>query len=242
MHVVVTGASQGIGRATALRLAQNRAALALHYHRHSDEARKLAQEVAERRCECFTVQADLAAPDGPREIAGAITQAWDRVDVLILNAGTYPRRRFQDLSPSEFLDCFRLHVFGPAELVQRLLPLLERSPSGRVIFVSSVLAFSGSRHGAHYAGAKAAQLGLARSLALELAPRITVNVVVPGSIDTAILAGDSPEQHIQRERAIPLGRIGRPEEVAEAIAFLASPGAAYLTGTTIHVNGGLRFD
>jgi 3-oxoacyl-[acyl-carrier protein] reductase len=103
-----------------------------------------------------------------------------------------------------------------------------------------MLAFQGSQYGAHYAAAKAGLLGLARSLARELAPRHTVNVVAPGSIDTAILAGDSPERRRERERSIPLGRLGRPSEVAQAIAFLASPAASYVTGATLHVNGGLR--
>ena len=133
-----------------------------------------------------------------------------------------------------------MHVVGPASLTRQLLPLLKRSASGRIIFVSSRLAYDGSRHGSPYATAKAAQIGLARSLALELAPGITVNVVAPGSIDTAILSGDSPEQRSERACQIPLQRIGTADEVAAVIAFLASPSASYITGTTVPVNGGYR--
>ncbi|MCI4369449.1 MAG: SDR family oxidoreductase, partial [Thermoplasmata archaeon] len=150
----------------------------------------------------------------------------------------YPRRPFASITDAEWLDCFRVNVFGAVGLTRRLLPLLERSTSGRVVFVSSVLAFTGSRHGAHYAGSKAALLGIARSLARELAPRITVNVVAPGAVDTAILASDTPELRAERRRAIPLERVAEAGEVAEAIAFLASPAASYITGTTLHVNGG----
>ena len=125
-----------------------------------------------------------------------------------------------------------------------MLPLLRKaSPSpARVVLVSSILAFNGSAHGADYAASKAGILGLARSLARELAPGITVNVVAPGSIDTAILAEDTPAQREARGRQIPLGRVGSPEEVARVVAFLTSPDANYMTGTTVHVNGGLRMD
>ena len=98
----------------------------------------------------------------------------------------------------------------------------------------------GSGKGADYSAAKAAVVGLSRALSRELAPEILVNSVAPGSIDTAILAGDSPERRAERERAIPLRRIGTAEEVAEAVAFLTSSGASYVTGATLHVNGGLR--
>ena len=127
---------------------------------------------------------------------------------------------------------------GRLEMTRRLLPQLRRARSGRLVFVSSVLAFTGSTHGAHYAAAKAGIIGLARSLARELAPTITVNVVAPGAIDTAILAADTPAQRAERSTRIPLGRVGTPEEVADAISYLISPRASYITGTVLHVNGG----
>ena len=186
--------------------------------------------------------ADLAAPDGPSALAAGVAGPWESLDVLVHNAGVYDRIPFERLGPSDWESALALNVVGPARLTQLLLPRLRRAPSGRIVFVSSVLAFTGSRWGAQYSAAKAGVLGLARSLARELAPSIAVNVVAPGSIDTAILAGDTPAVRAERARSIPLGRVGAPEEVAEAIAFLASPAASYITGTTLHVNGGLRFD
>lgn len=242
MRALVTGSSRGIGRATALRLARDGADLLVHGHEHPAEAESTAEAVRALGRAASVVTADLANRDGPIEVARAVRDRWDSLDVLVHNAGPYPRRAFAEVSDDEWRTCFNTHVFGPAALTRELLGHLRRAPSGRIVFVSSVLAFAGSAHGAHYAAAKAAQLGLARSLARELAPEVTVNVVAPGSIDTAILAGDTPEQRRARERAIPLGRLGTAEDVANAIAFLASPAAAYLTGTTLHVNGGLRLD
>jgi 3-oxoacyl-[acyl-carrier protein] reductase len=122
-------------------------------------------------------------------------------------------------------------------LVERLLPAMRKAPAPSVVFVTSVLAFTGTGHGAPYATAKAALLGLGRSLARELAPDIRVNLVAPGAIDTAILAGDTSQARAERLRAIPLGRLGRSDEVGEAIAFLLSARASYISGATLHVNG-----
>jgi 3-oxoacyl-[acyl-carrier protein] reductase len=238
VRVLLTGASRGIGRATALRLAGPGLELVAHYHAHAAEAETVVAEVRRRGGEAVAVAADLSTREGVRSLLAAVRSRWDRLDALVLNAGEYPRAKFEDVDEEAFERCFRLNVFAPASLTRELLPLLRRSPSGRIVLVSSVLAFIGTPHGAHYAASKAALLGLGRSLARELAPSITVNIVAPGSIDTAILAGDTPERRADRGRAIPLGRVGSPDEVAEAIAFLVAPAASYITGSTIHVNGG----
>lgn len=240
MRALVTGAATGIGRATARRLARDGYEVAVHYRAHRPEAEALVEEIRAMGGAAFLVPADLNARPEVERLARAVLDRWDSLDALVHNAGSYPRARASELAPEAFEAPFRLHVFAPAELTRRLEPALARANPGRVVFVSSILAFTGSRHGAHYAAAKAAQLGLARSLATELAPRIRVNVVAPGAIDTAIIADQTPDERRRREATIPLGRVGRPEEVAEAIAFLVSERSSYLTGTTIHVNGGLR--
>jgi 3-oxoacyl-[acyl-carrier protein] reductase len=240
VRALVTGASQGIGRATALRLAQDGIDVAVHYLTHETEARSVVDRIRELGRDAFQVRADLRDLSSVSPLADSIKSHWDTLDILVHNGGSYPRQSFVDTTDAGFEEQLRVHAVWPAALTRALLPLLRHSPSGRVIFVSSVLAFEGSRHGTPYATAKAAQLGLARSLARELAPWITVNIVAPGSIDTAVLAGDSPEQRDERGRQIPLGRLGSADEVAAAIAFLASPDARYITGATIPMNGGLR--
>jgi 3-oxoacyl-[acyl-carrier protein] reductase len=241
VRALVTGASGGIGRETARLLAGSKYELALHHHRHRQEAEHLAAELSEGDRAAFVLSADLGHPASIDRMVADLSSRWDRLDVLVQNAGSYPRGSIFELTDEQVDATLATNLLGPVRLLRRLLPLLERSPAGRIVFVSSVLAYTGSAHGAPYASAKAGLIGFARSLARELAPRITVNVVAPGATDTAILAGDTPELRARREAQIPLGRVASPREVAEAIAFLVSPRAAYMTGSTLHVNGGIYF-
>jgi 3-oxoacyl-[acyl-carrier protein] reductase len=242
VRALITGASRGIGRATSERLARDGFDVVLHYNTHRGEAEEVARRIRALGRSVEVIGGDLATVQGVERIAGQVLEDPRGLDVLVNNAGSYPRRTFAEIDSLEFARCFQANVFGPAELTRRLVPKLRNSVRARVIFISSVLAFDGSRHGAHYAASKAAVLGLARSLARELAPSITVNVVAPGSIDTAILADDTPEVRAERVTRIPLRRIGTSEDIAGAVAFLASPDSSYMTGATLHVNGGTRME
>jgi 3-oxoacyl-[acyl-carrier protein] reductase len=238
VRALVTGASGGIGRATALALAKNGADVAVHYATRIAEADSVVDQVRGEGRESFPLRADLHDRTSVSALVAELQSRWNSLDVLVHNAGTYPRKPFLETTDGDFEEQLQLHVVGPAVLTQLLLPLLKRSEVGRIIFVSSRLALEGSQWGSAYASAKAAQIGLARSLARELAPGITVNVVTPGAIDTPVIGDDTPEQRAERERQIPLHRVGTANEVAAAIAFLASRGASYITGATLAVNGG----
>jgi 3-oxoacyl-[acyl-carrier protein] reductase len=245
-HALVTGGATGIGRATVQLLARRGDEVALHYRSHAKEAKGLAEDLSRERGSgrVWPVRADLLDRTETHALADAVAERFPSLEALVLNAGEYPRRSVTEVDEEAFERTLRLNLLSPYSLIRRLLPLLRRASPGpaRVVLVSSVLAFQGSDHGADYAASKAGLLGLAKSLARELAPGVLVNVVAPGTIDTAIMAYLTPEQRIARGKAIPLGRIGTPEDVAEVIAFLTSPSATYMTGTTVHVNGGLRMD
>jgi 3-oxoacyl-[acyl-carrier protein] reductase len=241
MRALVTGASGGIGRETARLLAEEGYELALHYRSGADRADALARELGAKGRSAFTLAGDLGSAPSIDHLAEELSGRWDRLDLLVQNAGSYERGRIEQFTDAQVEESLSVNLLGPIRLVRRLLPMLERSASGRIVFVSSILAYTGSTQGAPYASAKAGLLGFARSIARELAPRITVNVVAPGATDTAIIGADTPELRHQREALIPMGRVASPVDVAEAIWFLASPRAAYLTGTTLHVNGGRFF-
>lgn len=218
----ITGAARGIGLATARRFADDGYDLVLHHNRTPPA------DVPGR-----WVQADLADP----EAAWACAEEAGAVDVFVANAGAYHRTGLQGMEGTTWRRSMAVNLDAPAAMVQALLPRM--ASDGRIVFIGSIAAERGSAHGASYAAAKAGLEGLMRSLARELAPR-TVNLVAPGYIDTDMIGEDTETRRAARAQEVPVGRVGRPEEVADAVAWLSSPGAAYTTGTTLRVNGGLR--
>lgn len=167
MRGLITGASGGIGAATARRLAGAGWDLAVHAHTHPDRGRDLVEELRALGRESFLVTADLADPRSAESVAEAVGTEWDSLDLLVLNAGSYDRKPFAEISDLELDRCLEVNLASGFRWTRALLPLLRRSPAGRIVLVSSILAFTGSRHGTHYAAAKAGMVGFARSLALD---------------------------------------------------------------------------
>jgi 3-oxoacyl-[acyl-carrier protein] reductase len=238
---LVTGGSRGLGAATARRLAADGLDVVVHYHREQQgaEATRAAVEALGQRA--WVVQADLSRRKEAEAVFASIAQGPGHIDVLVNNAGVYPRKAFLEISAVEFEQTLMTNLGSAFHCAQLAVPGMRSAGWGRIINLSSILGQTGSRHGAHYASSKAALLGLTKSLALELAPdHITVNAVAPGAIETDILSLDTPEARAKRLRRIPLGRVGEPHEIADCVAFLASDQAAYITGSVISVNGGLH--
>ena len=234
---LVTGASRGIGRAIAIKFAENGAIVGINYFKDDEGARKTLNAVKEYG-EGILIKGDV----GDFEEAGKIVRKFvdfaGNIDIVVNNAGIYIRKNFEEIDEKQWDETLRVNLKGSFNICKHAIPYMNEG--GKIIFISSQLAFKGSSHGADYAASKAGSLGLMRSLAIELASKkINVNAIAPGTIDTDIIAGYSKEEREERKRQIPLKRIGKPEDVASVALFLASDLANYITGEVILVTGGL---
>ena len=236
-NALITGASRGIGRATAIKFAENGAFVGINYNRSEDKAKEVLKIVKSKGGEGILLKGDVSSPKDCKKIVDDFVGERESIDVLVLNAGIYERGGFLEIDEKRWERVISTNLSSCYYILKFAIPHMKEG--GSIIFISSQLAFKGSRHGADYAASKAGMLGLMRSLALELAPKIRVNAVAPGTIDTDIISGYTQEMREKRISEIPLRRLGKPEDVANVCLFLASDLSSYITGEVINVNGGL---
>ncbi len=236
---LVTGASRGIGRATAQRLAFEGFDVVVNYHRSKKGAEEVAREIERGGREALVARADVASAEQVGSMVSKALERFGSIDVLVNNAGHYQRSTLDTLTLGRWNRTLQVNLTGAFNCMMAVVPHMKESGWGRIINISSQLATKGTDHGADYAVSKSGMLGLTKAAALELARYgITVNAISPGTIETDIIRNYTVEEREQKSRAIPMGRIGLPQEVASVISFLASEDSSYVTGATIHVNGG----
>jgi NAD(P)-dependent dehydrogenase (short-subunit alcohol dehydrogenase family) len=236
---VVTGGTRGLGAAIATRLAAEGTIVAAAYHEDDGAAERF---VAQHRSAGLvtTHRLDVGDPDSCRELIADVVAENGRVDYLVNNAGTLHENKLADLSGKEWDDTLRVNLSGAFHLSQAAIIPMRQERFGRIINIGSVTAVMGSPFQIDYAAAKAGLVGLTRSLARSVARAgITVNCVIPGGFSTELLTELTLTDAEAVERSVPVGRYGRPEELAHVIAALVHDDASYVTGAVIAVDGGL---
>jgi 3-oxoacyl-[acyl-carrier protein] reductase len=238
--VLVTGASRGIGRAIALRFARNGARIGINYRQNAAAAEDTAAEVARLGGEALLLPGD--ASDGPSVTAmfAALLEKWERIDVLVNNAGIVRDTLLLRMSDEDWDAVVDTNLRSAFLCTRAAMRQMLRQRSGRIINVASISGIRGNAGQANYSASKAGLIGFTKTVAREVASRgITVNAVAPGLIETDITTSMPEKAREALMEQIPLGRMGTPEEVAAAVAFLASTDAGYVTGQAIVLDGGL---
>ncbi len=238
--VLITGASRGIGRACALRFAKEGYAVTAGYSRAEEQAWTLAQEIADRGGECLPVQADMTDRAAIHRMVRLSESHFGAPNVVVCNAGIAQQKLFTDITEGDWDAMFSVNVGGMYRVIQEALPSMISRGSGSIVTVSSMWGQVGASCEVHYSASKAAVLGLTKALAKELGlSGIRVNCVCPGVVDTEMNAMHGKEVLGELAEETPLGRIGKPEEIADTILFLASEQARFVTGQVLDVSGGL---
>ncbi len=237
---LVTGGSRGIGKAIGLRLATQGADVAFSYKGNEAAARETAREIQAMKRRALAVQGDVADVDSAENVVKAALEAFEKIDILVNNAGITRDDLIMRMSPEAWREVLETNLFGAFWMTKAVTRPMLKARGGRIINITSVSGQAGQMGQANYSAAKAGLIGLTKATARELASRgITVNAVAPGFVLTE-LTQDLPDALKEEITSrTPLGRFGTTEEVANAVAFLASDEAAYITGQVLAVDGGL---
>ena len=237
---LVTGGATGIGAATVKALAEEKISVALQYSSSQVEAKKLADQLNAQGFKVEIFQADLSQKGAAENLVAQVKQKLGDIDILVNNAGVMSDSSIVKMSDDLWDEAINVNLTAAFKLIRACAPSMVSKKWGRVINISSQVALTGSANHAHYATAKAGLLGLTYSAAKEYgASGVTVNAVLPGRIETKMIADRSVGRLDEWLSQTPLNRLGRADEVASMINFLASDASSYITGASINVNGGL---
>jgi acetoacetyl-CoA reductase len=237
--VVVTGASRGLGRAIAEELGRGGAKVVVNYSRSKEPAEELVGEISENGGEAIAVQADVSDPDQAQSLIERTIEEFNRIDVLVNNAGINVDRTLRKLSVEDWDKVIQVDLNSAFYTVHAALPHMMEAGGGKIINMSSFVGEAGNIGQANYSAAKAGLLGFTKTAAKELARYgITVNSICPGFIETEMVGSIPDEQREKLLKTVPLGRFGQPEEIARAVRFLVEDGD-YITGQALDINGGV---
>ena len=234
---IVTGAARNIGRAIALDLADAGAAVAVVTLSDTAGAESVVAEITERAGRAIFIQADITKADDAKRIVDETVGRFGRLDILVNNAGVRPENPVENITLDEWHSVLAVVLDGAFLCSQAALAALTQGGRGCIINIGGLTAYTGAPQRAHVITAKAGLDGFTKALAVELAPRgIMVNLVAPGLIDTKRKGGDPAHR---KSRTVLAGRLGQPEDIAAMVRLLAGPRGRYITGQTIHINGGV---
>ena len=236
---IVTGSSRGIGRTVALELARRGMSVVVNYRSGEAEAQAVAGEVRALGVDSLCLQADVADPDQARSLIGEVHAQWGRIDVMVNNAGITRDKTLRKLTDDDWMQVINTNLGSVYYCTTAVMPIMIEQSYGRIINISSYVGQAGNFGQANYGASKGGIIAFTKTAALELARYgITVNAIAPGFTETEMLSkvpGEVREKILAR---IPMGRFGKPQEVAKVVAFIATE-ADYITGQQINVNGGV---
>lgn len=237
---LVTGAARGIGHEIALELAREGASVAVNYAGSEAKAQALADEIKTMGREAFAIQADVSNSESVTGMVKETIDRFGRLDILVNNAGITKDNLLMRMKESEWDDVININLKGVFLCTKAVTRQMMKQRSGRIVNISSIVGVSGNAGQANYVAAKAGVIGLTKTSAKELASRgITVNAVAPGFITTDMTDKLGEEVKEEMLKQIPLGRFGNPKDIARTVVFLASEDSSYMTGQTLHIDGGM---
>lgn len=237
---LITGATRGIGKAIAIRLANAGFDIALNYRKENDDLTNTKSEIEKAGVDCLPVQGDISSFEDCERIAKEIFDKFGKIDVLVNNAGITKDMLLMRMKPEDFSSVVDVNLIGTFNMTRNVVPYMVKARSGKIVNISSVVGIEGNAGQANYAASKAGIIGFTKSLARELGSRnILVNAVAPGFIETDMTAVLSDSVRDEIAKKISLKRMGTAEDVAGVVEFLCGEASSYVTGTVIPVTGGL---